>query len=215
MSKSRGEAIIEQRLAELDPATPRYAALEAALQFKSSWVRLGEVLSEVRETQSFRDWGYENFDHYCKDEIRITRETAAKLCRSFGYLSETQPALVVAPAAGEAPPRVPDLQAVDLLARMQKNRQVPEPVYRDLTRATFAEDLGAQELRRRLREEAPAAFARPRPTSGDSRKLLRSALSQVARLIETLQAVEQLDDTILEQAEALRSMIAGRLEEIG
>ena len=215
MNKSRGEAIIEERLAELDPATPRYAALAAALQFKSSWVKLGEVLSEVRTTLSFRDWGYESFDHYCKDEIRITHETAAKLCRSFGYLSETQPALVAAPAPGEAPPRVPDLQAIDLLARMQKNERVPEPIYRDLTRATFSEDLGAQELRRRLREEAPAAFARPKTVGGDGRKLLRSALSQVARLIETLQAVDQLDDSILEQAEALRSMIAGRLEELG
>lgn len=215
MNRTRGEEIIEQRLAELDPATPRYAALAAALQFKSSWVRLGEVLADVRETQSFRDWGYEDFDGYCKDEIRITRETAAKLCRSYGYLAETQPALVAMPAAGEVPPRVPDLQAVDLLARMQKNDRVPEPVYRDLSRATFAEDLGANELRRRLREEAPAAFARSKPVSGDSRKLLRSALSQVAHLIETLHAVDQLDDTILEQAEALRSMIAGRLEELG
>lgn len=213
-ARSRGEAIIEQRLQELEPGSPRYEVLAAALQFKTSWVRLGESLAEVREAQLFREWGYDSFEVFCQEEIRITRETAAKLVRSYAYLTETRPALVEAHRSEETPPRVPDYQAVDLLAKLRENERVPESVYRDLTQATFREDLGAQELRKRVREEVPDAFARPRRAPSDPRRQLRAALSLSARLIEALNACDNIDDTILEQAEALRDMIAGRLEEL-
>ncbi|MFH1808364.1 MAG: hypothetical protein ABIJ09_06460 [Pseudomonadota bacterium] len=215
MSKTRGETIIEERLAELDPESMRYGVLNAALEFKASWVRLGEELTRVRTSQSFRDWGFENFNDYCKDELRITSDTAAKLCRSFLYLSEAQPSMVQMPAQGEPPPRVPDYRSVDLLARMKDNERVPEPVYRDLSQAAFDEDLGVSELRKRFREEAPQAFtSRPRQQKAEPRTLLRSALSQSAKLIETLASVDGIDDTMVEQAENLRGMIAGLLREM-
>jgi len=213
-AQSRGEAIIEQRLTELDPGSPRYEVLAAALQFKSSWVRLGETLAEVAQTQLFREWGYDNFESFCREEIRITKETAAKLTRSYAYLNETQPALVEAQRSEEPPPSVPDYQAVDLLTKLRDNERVPESVYRDLTQATFNEDLGAAELRKRVREEVPDAFSRPKRNPNDPRRQLRAALSLSARLIEALHAVDSIDDSVLEQAESLRDNIARRLEEL-
>lgn len=197
---------------EVAPESPRYAVLAAALQFKSSWVRLGEVLYRVQESQLFRDWGFNNFENYCKDEIRITRETAAKLCRSYGFIAETQPELVRAAEPGVEPPQVPDYRAVDLLARMRDNERVPESIYRDLTKATFAEDLGVNDLRKRLREEVPEAFTRRSQRAPAPHRVLQSAMSHCARLIETLAQLEDGDDTVLEQAEALRDMIAGKLK---
>jgi len=214
MTQSRGEAILEERLQELEPGSPRYELLSAALQFKSSWVRLGEMLAEVSTTQAFRDWGFDSFEAFCTDEIRIKKETAAKLVRSYGFLTETRPALVEAQRSEQPPPPVPDYQAVDLLSKLKDNDRIPESVYRDLNRATFAEDLGAQELRKRVRDEVPDAFTRPRRSPPDARRQLRAALSLVAKLIEALHAVDQIDDAILEQTEVLRDMIAGRLEEL-
>lgn len=212
MSPSRGEAVIAEKLRALEPGSPRHAALAAALSFKASWVQLGEQLASVRQAQLFSSWGFESFDDYCKDEIRITRETAAKLIRSYGFLHETRPALT-APADDEAPPRVPDYRAVDLLARMRDNARVPEPLYRELSEATFDEDLGVSQLRQRLKAEVPDAFAR-RVAKADPRQQLRAAMSQCSRLIEALAQVDGLDDTVLEQAEMLREMIAGRLQEL-
>ncbi len=213
MSKTQGEAIIEERLTQMEPGTPRYDVLSAALEFKASWVELGEQLTTVRTSSLWREWGFKTFNDYCKDEIRITSETAAKLCRSFLYLSETQPALVQETPSGQPPPRVPDYRTVDLLAKMKDNEQVPEPVYRDLSQATFDEDLAVNELRKRLREEAPQAFAtRAKPSKPEPRRQLRSALSQSSKLIETLAMVDGIDDTMIERAESLRGMIASLIE---
>ena len=215
MSKTRGETILEEHLSQLDPGSPRYGVLSAALEFKSSWVRLGEELIQVRTSQLFSEWGYKNFNDYCKDELRITSETAAKLCRSFLYLSENQPALTSPPAQDAPPQLVPDYRSVDLLARMKDNDQVPEPIYRDLSQATFDQDLGVNELRKRLREEAPQAFAsRAKPAQADPRRQLRTALSHSAKLIESLSSVDGIDDTMVERAESLREMIAGLLTEM-
>lgn len=214
MTKSRGEALIEEKLEQMEPGTPRYEVLSAALHFKASWVKLGEILVQVQTSQLFREWGYANFEAYCKEEIRVTRETAAKLCRSYGYLAQSHPALLENPPEGEPPPQVPDYRSVDLLAKMENNAHVPESIYRDLTQATFSEDLGVNELRKRFKEEAPEAFTKAAPKKPNPRRQLQGSLSLCARLIESLAAIDGIDDPILEQAEALRDMIAGRLEEL-
>lgn len=217
MSKSRGAEIIEAKLAQLNPESPRHHALHAALQFKSSWVQLGEELTVVRGQQMFRDWGFKTFNDYCKDEIRITSETAAKLCRSYIYLSENQPEMVQEPTPGVEPARVPDYRAVDLLARMKDNERVPEPVYQDLSQATFAQDMAVGELRKRFKEEAPEAFtarAQSGSTTADPRRRLRSALSQSSKLIETLNAVDGIDETVIEEAELLHSKVASMLQRL-
>jgi len=213
MSTSRGAEIIAGKLQGLDPASPRHHALSAALQFKSSWVQLGEELTTVRGQQLYRDWGFKSFNDYCKDEIRITSETAAKLCRSFIYLSENKPQMVQEPPQGEVPPRVPDYRAVDLLARMKDNERVPEPVYQDLSQAAFEQDMALSELRKRFKEEAPEAFStRSQARPADPRRRLRNALSQSAKLIETLNAVDGIDEHLLEEAEQLHSRVAEMLQ---
>src|SRR5690349_19853033 len=65
---SRAEHSILARMAELEQDTPRYKTLEAALAFKSSWIILGEHLSEVMRTGLWRGWGYASFERYCAEE---------------------------------------------------------------------------------------------------------------------------------------------------
>src|SRR5687768_11945572 len=66
---SRAEHSIMARMASLEPDTPRYRTLEAALAFKASWIVLGEHLAEVLRTGLWRGWGYASFERYCNDEI--------------------------------------------------------------------------------------------------------------------------------------------------
>ncbi len=48
--KSKGEAVIEQIMDDLDPTSDRYQVLATAKSFKSSWVALGEKLLEVKRS---------------------------------------------------------------------------------------------------------------------------------------------------------------------
>ena len=59
--RTRGEAHIEALLSNLDPGSERYHVLRAARDFKASWVELGERLTETREQEKFKEWGYTSF----------------------------------------------------------------------------------------------------------------------------------------------------------
>lgn len=88
---TKAEQYIENLLKQVEPGSTRYTILHSAKQFKSSWVELGQLLSEVRHAQLYQEWGYADFAEYCAREIRIRRQTADKLTHAYHYLKEHNP----------------------------------------------------------------------------------------------------------------------------
>src|SRR5262245_58662673 len=91
---SSAEVSILGKMATLDPESPRYRVLEAALAFKSSWIILGEHLSEVLKTGLWKAWGFKSFERYCGEESFVSSSTARKLVKSFNWLGEEAPELL-------------------------------------------------------------------------------------------------------------------------
>ncbi|MCF6180190.1 MAG: hypothetical protein L3J63_12510, partial [Geopsychrobacter sp.] len=110
--KTKGELVIEQIMQQLDPSSPRYRVLSVAHQFKSSWIELGEQLNIVRSAGEFNKWGYSSFEDYCRDEVRIKKDTALKLTGAYRYLEKEEPQVLA--RSREMQP-IPDYRSIDML----------------------------------------------------------------------------------------------------
>lgn len=221
-------------MAELDPDSPRYRVLEAALAFKSSWIILGEHLAEVLRTGLWRGWGYASFERYCGDEIHVTSSTAKKLVRGFQWLGAEAPELLAyrpddareatrekSKKAREAGP-LPDLGAINVLADAKAHydeARVPEDAYLALKQAAL-EGEAASTLRKTLKEAIPLHL-RPK-SANDKVRHLRRALTATVKVIDALREWDSMPgggdmdseedgDALIVEAERLRDAIALRL----
>ena len=222
---THAEVSILGRLATLDETSPRYRVLESALAFKSSWVILGEHLSEILKNQFYKGWGFASFERYCADELFITAATAKKLVRSFTWLGDEAPEYLPPRDRSELVRRsndatlpegpLPDLNAVNVLADAKKalgEAKVSEDAYLSLKRAALDGE-NAASLKRSLNEAIPDDL---KPKKADDKvRHLRRALSAIVKTLDELRewdsGGEAAGDDLMIMTETLRDAIALRL----
>lgn len=202
--RTRGEAQIEALLTKLDPGSERYRVLRAARDFKASWVEFGERLTEVREGELYKQWGYGAFESYCRQELRLKSETANKLTRSFSFLRDHNPESLETRTTRELPP----LDVVDLLSRARERAKLSDAQFSSLEEEVFeAENTPSRrDLMTRLRELDPETFrpaARPTRTPGDND--LRKALLLAERLQSLLEPHSEISRAA---RQAMESVVA-------
>lgn len=162
-----------EQLAQLSPDSRRYQTLKAAIEFKRSWVKLAEHLSQVRSSGEFKSWGYRSLEAYAQQELHIKRDTVKKLTRSYDFLSEHESPLLqralrsleageaegepeeaASSSIGEVIP-LPNFQALDILAEARNNPNLGEEDYREVREKVFSEDPKPSQVKKLVRERAP------------------------------------------------------------
>jgi hypothetical protein len=182
---TRGEAAVEALLAKLDPHSERYRVLAATRDFKASWVELGERLTEVREATAFSQWGHNNFEAYCRQELHLKPETANKLTRSFGFLRDHEPEVLNTRSERELPP----LDVVDLLSRARERAKLSDAQFQSLEQGVFETPTASKgEVLKRFREIDPEAF-KPAPKAGAAAGPGDGDLRKALLLAERLQSL--------------------------
>lgn len=203
--RTRGEAAIESQLRTMDPKSERYRVLSAARDFKASWVELGDLLTRVREDDAYREWGYANFDAYCRRELRIKQDTANKLTRSYAFLRDHEPEALEERTERELPP----LDVVDLLSRARERAKLTDRQFDDIRHEVFDPETPVPtrgQVLKKFRAVDPEAFksAPKAKTVGAGDADLRKTML----LAERLQALlEALEGTSREARSAIRTVV--------
>jgi hypothetical protein len=210
--KTRGEVAIQSQLQTLDPGSERYKTLAAARDFKASWVELGERLTVVHESEKFLAWGYTSFEAYCRRELHIKGDTAAKLTRSYSFLRDHEPGVLKGRQEREMPP----LDVVDMLSLARERSKVSEGDLRNIREEVFAPDNNPtkSQVVRRLREIDPNAF-KPSPkavTKGSSDVELRKALLLAERLHVVLEGVSGIPRETTSAVKRVVAELKGRFD---
>lgn len=202
--KTRGEMAIEQIMETLPPESERYQVLATARTFKSSWVALGERLLRVKRGGLFQEWGYDNFEAYCAQEIRIKKPTAQKLTLAYDFLEREEPQLI--PQQGEIAP-VPDYRSVELLRQAREEKGFSEEDYAGLRRAVLEENRSHPTVQKRFKEVATAQEGGPSPS-----EQLRGALLTARRLAGQLERLSPLPEDAPADLARLILWLEGQLE---
>lgn len=164
----------------------RVEVIAKARAFKRTWIELAEALTKVFDRESWKKWGYDNFETYCRKELHIKKGTVHKLLGSFRFLAARAPKVIersrFEPAndAEPATPMIPSLQAVDFVARAAERGAADGDTMREMERAVFEEGAEAPLLSRRFKEVAFPVDAT------EKREKLRGQLGNSARRLASL-----------------------------
>src|SRR5256885_156829 len=85
---------MEDRMIAVAGDPLRADTLAKARAFKRTWLELAEALTKVQHGSSFRDWGYDDFDAYCRKELHLRSATVSKLLGSYRFLETSAPRVI-------------------------------------------------------------------------------------------------------------------------
>lgn len=142
---------IDRQLEELDPESLRAQVLISLRCFRSSWVELGRLLTEVAYGGDYKDWGYDDFEVYCARELGLKKPTVKKLMVSYNYMKSYEPDRLERKPEADGYD-VPDYQTVDLLHKMRGREDLPEEDKSRIHEMAFDGGGDETDLRRELRE---------------------------------------------------------------
>jgi hypothetical protein len=178
------------------PGTLRHTVAVCAKRFKSSWVELGKLLVQVRNDAMFEQWGYPSFEAYCLTELRIRKQTADKLVRSFSFLDRHEaPQVMKQPEVVES---APPFEVVEVLAQAEERGQLSAQEYKSIRDSIWNAERPVSELKRELVDRFPA----PEAELTDDAQLKR-LVSLAKKLALELKGAKRVPKAVVERAEAL------------
>ncbi len=195
---------IRSRLEDLPEGSMRRRVLECARQFKSSWVDLGRMLSEVKREALWREWGYASFDAYCAKELFIRKQTAEKLTTSYGFIERHEPSL----ARGKEPRPAPSFEVIEVLSRAEAAGRLPQDGWREMREEILERPPSPAALNRQLSERYGPA---PRLEPATEEERLRRLASMARRLAGACAGDEAVPSAVVERARALAEDLDGLL----
>ncbi len=108
----RALAALEEQHAD-DP--DRASLLRLSRRFKASWLELGEALSEVKRNKDWERWGYDSFETYTKNELKLRPDTVEKLTGSYLFLHKRAPEVL----RRDPLEALPSMKAIDYLRKVE------------------------------------------------------------------------------------------------
>jgi hypothetical protein len=196
-----------EKLASREEALPsgslRRRALEGARRFKSAWVEFARLLSEVRKSADWREWGYESFDSYCAKELFIRKQTAEKLTLSYGFLERHEPDLARSRGESKAPP----FEVIDVLSRAEASGRLSNESYRAMREELLESPPPPAAANRWLTERVGSP---PKPPGLRPQERLERLAALARRLASACEEEERVPDNLAQRAVAL----AGELEKL-
>ncbi len=152
---TKTERILEAAITQHAGDNERVEALSRTKTFKRSWIQLAATLTQVRERETWKRWGFEDFEEYYSKELHLRRSTVDKLCASYGFLRANAPRLV----RDDTPTSMamhehPSWEAVQYVAKAAERGAVDEDTLTEMKKAAFEEGASVPALSRRFREVA-------------------------------------------------------------
>jgi len=142
---------INQKLQETGDDSIRTLALNSAKDFKTSWIKLGQVLYTIHKDKLHKEWGFQEFDNYVQREIGIRKETAAKLLRSYLFLEKEEPQYLKDEYTEEADAaKVPNYESINVLRLAKANKTLEKGDYDKLKKSAFEDGKDPRDLKKDL-----------------------------------------------------------------
>lgn len=140
---SEEPSVVTGGVGNIDADLARGNVRRAAENFKQSWRSLASALTIVWQGKFYSHWGYEKFDDYTAQEVKIRKHTAMKLIRSYQFLQEEETGLIKDETEDQ-----PSLEMVETLQKAKK--ALPEADYKKIKQDLVKEKRDIGEVKKDL-----------------------------------------------------------------
>src|SRR2546423_4784213 len=104
----------------------RADTLQKARAFKRTWLELAEALSGCNEKRLWENWGFSDFDAYCRKELHLRGSTVAKLLGSYRFLESSAPRVIERARADHYEAPIPSIAAVEFVQTATERGEADE-----------------------------------------------------------------------------------------
>lgn len=186
----------------------RAELLRRTRRFKASWLELAEALANARREKRWEQWGYDSFDTYTKNELKLRPETVEKLTGSYMFLHKRAPEVLQRDPLS-AP--LPSFQAVDFLrraeARAEEDDNVTDETLVDIRKRVLDDGVPVATVARLYKDTLfPVSESDKKDKDRHSIKQLATKLRDL--LAETGAVPKKVANEARESLESLLSVVA-------
>lgn len=187
-------ARIDQQLEGLSPESVRYQVLVSLRKFRSSWVELGRLLTDIAYGGDYKEWGYEDFEIYCARELGLKKPTVKKLMVSYNYMKSYAPERLEK-REEDTGYDVPDFQTVELLKKTRERDDIEEGEKEELHRMAFEGTNDEGVLRKEIRQRLQPPTREDIDTANSNRRQEIDGILRIARTLrQKLAAARSVPD---------------------
>ena len=171
---------MEDRMMAVASDPVRADTLQKARAFKRTWLELAQSLSKIQSENSWENWGFADFDSYCKKELHLRGSTVQKLLGSYRFLETSAPRVVERARDDHYETPIPSMATVEFVQKATAAGAADEETLQTMTRVAFEEGGEVPQLRKEFGE---LVF----PISDKQKKeKARSAITAAARRLSAL-----------------------------
>lgn len=180
----------------------RVSMLRLTRRFKSSWLELGQALSEVKRQKTFERWGHASFEAYTKTELKLRADTVEKLTASYMFLHKRAPEVL----QRDPLDAIPSYQAIDYLRRVEEkaaeDASIPQETLIDVRKQILDEGVPVTKVARLYNDTLFPVSEKDKRAS--NRKALKATATRLRELLADSSAIP----------EALASSVGEALDEL-
>jgi hypothetical protein len=171
---------MEDRMLSVANDPIRADTLQKARAFKRTWLELAEALQRVQNGASWENWGFSDFDAYCRKELHLRANTVAKLLGSYRFLETSAPRVIERAREDPFEAPIPTVKAVEFVQRATERGVADAETMETIQRVAFEEGVDAPILSRRFKDLAFPESDR------EKKEKLRASIAGTARRLSTL-----------------------------
>lgn len=193
----------------------REKTVEIAKKHKASWIQLGQHLFSIYKNKLYKEWGYQAFETYCQKELSIREATASKLIKSYSFLEREEPRIVKPDfTEEEAPRKIPDYEAVNVLRLAKNNKNIPTNEFAELRNDVLNEGKEVKEVRAQVKKILETHAPKETPEMKDQKRnsVLRRLIGFLNGAKTQLEEGDLVPDYLLKQIDALAQKLSDQLE---
>lgn len=186
----------------------RQQALKALKRHKSGWIRLGEALLKIKESDEWKDWGYSKFWDYTKEELGLTTMTAKEMMDAFVYVRDHEPASLNSMDPDTS--NIPDYHTLATLSKaVNKNKIDDEKEDRVRDILFNADDENMVKSNKEAKDILSEAFGKSgEEIMEDIGKKTKSIQKRMKKLNGEIHSTSSFDNDIMDTSDKLTDMIS-------
>lgn len=166
-------------------------------KYKSSWLGLGKLLFTVNSLEHYKEWGFDNFSDYCKEELGLSTSIVNQIISAYEYIQNNNPALINT-IEKDPTAYVPDYSTLSSLSKVAKDDPNVEEKFRQ---KVF--DMNEKNVAKQLKDELKNE---ENPMDEIKEKTIKIK-KNVKKLDKQIHEISSFGNEVLEASEKLNNLV--------